>query len=91
MAKEIEREGIPVAVMTALPVIPLSVGASRVVTGVRVEHVCGDPRLTPELDRRLGRRIVETALEALQTEVNQPTRFVPPDDEVVPEIPARAV
>ena len=81
MAKEIERKGIPVAIMTALPVIPLSVGASRVVRGVRVEHVCGDPRLTSELDRRVGRRIVETALQALQTEVDQPTTFVPPDDQ----------
>lgn len=81
MAKEIERKGIPVAIMTALPVIPLSVGASRVVRGVRVEHVCGDPRLTSELDRRTGRRIVETALQALQTEVDQPTTFVPPDDQ----------
>ncbi len=85
MAKEIEKEGIPVAVLTALPVIPLSVGASRVVRGVRVEHVCGDPRLTPDLDRRLGRRIVDTALEALQTEVSQPTRFVPPEEPAIQE------
>ena len=49
--------------------------------GVRVEHVCGDPRLTSELDRRVGRRIVETALQALHTEVNQPTTFVPSDDQ----------
>ena len=55
-----------------------------------MEHVCGDPRLTPELDRRLGRRIVETALEALQTEVDQPTRFVPPEEPVA-EVAASAV
>ena len=84
MAKEIEREGIPVAMMTALPVIPLSVGASRVIRGARVEHVCGDPRLTPELDRRLSRRIV------LQTEVDQPTRFVPPEEPVA-EVATSAV
>ncbi len=86
MAKEIEKTGIPVAVLTALPIIPLSVGAARVVRGVRVEHVCGDPRLTPEVDRKLGRRIVETALEALQTEVDGPTRFVPPDEPLMEEL-----
>ena len=42
LAKEIERAGIPVGMMTAMPAIPLSVGASRVVRGVRVPHVCGD-------------------------------------------------
>ena len=65
------------AILTALPVIPLSVGASRVVQGVRVEHVCGDPRLSPELDRELGTRIVEAGLMALQTHITEPTRFEP--------------
>ncbi len=77
MAKELERLGIPTAIMTALPVIPLSVGASRVVRGVRVEHVCGDPRLTRELDREATTRIVRTALRAVQTAVEGPTIFEP--------------
>ena len=77
MAKEVERAGIPIAIMTALPVIPLSVGSSRVVRGIRVEHVCGDPRLSKELDRDVSRRIVETALRAVQTEVGAPTLFEP--------------
>ena len=65
--------------MSALPMIPLAVGANRVVRGVRVEHVCGDPGLSPELDKALARRIVETAIEALQTPVDGPTEFVPTD------------
>jgi len=77
MAKEIERFGIPVAVLTAIPMIPLSVGASRVVRGIRVEHVCGDPRLSHELDRAVTRNIVATALRAVQTEVDSPTLFEP--------------
>lgn len=85
MAKEIERAGIPVAVMTALPMIPLSVGASRVVRGVRVEHVCGDPGLTKELDRDVTRRVVATALRAVQTEVTAPTLFEPSQSVVVAE------
>ena len=44
--------------MTAMPAIPLSVGASRVVRGVRVPHVCGDPALSEEKDHELRVRIV---------------------------------
>ncbi len=65
--------------MSALPMIPLAVGASRVVRGVRVEHVCGDPGLSEELDRALSRSIVETALRALRTPVDGPTEFQPAD------------
>ena len=77
MSKELAREGINVAVVSAIPMIPLSVEVSRVVRGMRVEHVCGDPNLNEENDRRLMRRIVETALQALQTEVTGPTLFDP--------------
>jgi hypothetical protein len=57
--------------------IPLSAEVSRVVKGVRVEHVCGDPALNQEHDLQLMRRIVETALSAMQTDVAGPTLFDP--------------
>lgn len=60
-----------------MPAIPLSVGASRVVRGVRVPHVCGDPALSEEKDHELRVRIVETALRSLTTEVSRPTLFEP--------------
>ena len=63
--------------VSALPMIPLAVGANRIVRGVRVEHVCGDPALSEEMDRALTRRIVQTALDALQTHVDGPTLFEP--------------
>ncbi len=75
VAKEIERVGIPAAILTAIPLIPLAVGANRVVKGNRVEHVCGNPLLSAEDDRKLQRRIVEKALLALQTPVERPTLF----------------
>ena len=65
--------GIPVAVITALPPLAMQAGANRVVQGVKIEHVCGDPALPPEADRALRRRIVEQALTALGTDVQQPT------------------
>lgn len=69
--------GIPVAMISALPMIPLAVGANRIVRGVRVEHVCGDPGLSEDMDREVGRKIVMTALQALQAEVSGPTLFEP--------------
>jgi hypothetical protein len=63
--------------MSALPSVPLTVGASRVVRGVRVEHVCGDPLVSDEHDAALGARIVNTAIQALQSPVEKPTLFEP--------------
>jgi betaine reductase len=75
MSKEIERVGIPVVVISALPPLALQAGANRVIQGVKIEHVCGDPALPPEADRALRRDLVERALQALQTEVARPTVF----------------
>ncbi len=59
--------------ITALPPLAMQAGANRVVQGVKIEHVCGDPSLSPAADRALRRRLVEHALRALQTPVAQPT------------------
>jgi glycine reductase complex component B subunit gamma len=53
----------------------MQAGANRVVQGVKIEHVCGDPALSPVADRALRRRLVERALQALQTPVEGPTLF----------------
>ena len=65
------------AVISALPPLAMQAGANRVIQGVKIEHVCGDPAQTPELDRRLRRRLVERSLEVLQTAVSGPTLFHP--------------
>ena len=77
IAKEIERAGIPVAVITALTKVAKQAGANRVVTGTNIPYPCGDPNEPPEVDHRIGRAIVECALEVIQTEVDGPTVFVP--------------
>ena len=69
--------GIPTAHISAIWGLPLTTGANRVVRGARLEHVCGDPSLGPEKDHAFGRRIVWTALRALQTPVAGPTLFDP--------------
>ena len=77
IAKEIERAGIPVAFVTSMSMLGKQTGANRTVTGVKIPHPCGDPNLPVEADLALRREIVETALSALQTQVDSPTIFVP--------------
>jgi hypothetical protein len=55
----------------------LTTGANRVIKGARIEHVCGDPTLSPEKDYAFGMRIVSAALEALTVAVPGPTLFDP--------------
>ena len=75
--REIEKGGIPGVLVTAMSMLGKQVGANRVVTGVKIPHPCGDPRLPEEGDRALRREIVKCALKALQTDVSSPTIFVP--------------
>lgn len=53
------------------------VRARRIIKGVSIPHPCGDPALPAELDAKLRKEIVETALKALETDVKEPTVFAP--------------
>ncbi len=77
ISKELDKAKVPVAMISALFPLAEQVGASRIVKGVKIPHPCGDPSLPPEVDSRLRRDIVETALNALQEEVVEPTVFFP--------------
>jgi glycine reductase complex component B subunit gamma len=61
--------------VSALPPLALQAGANRVVKGVKIEHVCGDPSRGPAGDAALRRRIVERCLDAVRTPVASPTLF----------------
>ena len=63
----------------AMPFIAMAANVSRVVQGVKIQHVIGDPKLPRDADEALRLRVVNTALEALQTEVTGPTLFEPPE------------
>jgi glycine reductase len=56
----------PVAVM---------VGANRIVPAAGIIHPLGNADLSADDEKALRRRIVEKALQALKTEVAQPTVF----------------
>jgi len=77
LAREIEREKIPVALITAMSSLGQQMGANRIVKGISIPHPCGDPSVPPETDKAIRRKILQSALEALQTDVGGPTVFTP--------------
>jgi glycine reductase len=77
MSKELEKAGLPVALVSAMFPVAQQVRATRIVKGVSIPHPCGDPTLPAELDARLRKQIVQTALEALKADVKEPTVFSP--------------
>ena len=77
MVKEIERAGIPVVHMCTVTPISMTVGANRIVPTIAIPHPLGNPALTHEEEKALRRKLVETALQALATEVEDQTIFEP--------------
>jgi len=77
MSVELERRGLPTAVISALPPVAQELGANRVVRGVKIPHPCGDPTLEPDLDRALRLRIVRAALASLTQLTTRSTIFDP--------------
>jgi glycine reductase len=74
MVKEIERKLPVVHVCTIVP-ISQTVGANRIIPAIAIPHPFGDPSRTPEEAKIIRRRLVEKALEALQTEITEQTVF----------------
>jgi glycine reductase len=75
MVKEIERAGIPVVHMCTIVPISLTVGANRIVPTVAIPHPLGNPSLDKKEEKELRRKLVERALKALSTEVEEQTVF----------------
>ena len=61
--------------MCTVKSISLTVGANRIVPTIAIPHPLGDPKLDPKEEKALRRKLVERALEALQTEVEDQTVF----------------
>lgn len=75
MVKEIERAGIPVVHMCTVTPISMTVGANRIVPTIAIPHPLGNPNLDFEEEKSLRRKLVERALKALTTEVEEQTIF----------------
>lgn len=65
----IERAGLPIVTITAIPTISKMVGVNRVLQGISVTNVLGDIELASEEERKLRRKYVMRALEILQMEI----------------------
>lgn len=59
---------------TVVP-ISLTVGANRIVPTIAIPHPLGNPALDPVEEKALRRKLVETALTALTTEISEQTVF----------------
>ena len=75
MVKEIERAGIPVVHLCTVTPISMTVGANRIVPTIAIPHPLGNPALSHDEEKALRRKLVERALEALTTEVEDQTIF----------------
>ena len=54
MSKELEKAGLPVALVSAMYPVAEQVRANRIVKGVSIPHPCGDPSLPQR--RRISMR-----------------------------------
>jgi betaine reductase len=61
--------------VTNLVTIAEQVGAPRIVPGRGIPYPSGDPNLPPDAERAWRRTLVEQALAAVATVVEQPTIF----------------
>lgn len=67
MAKEIEKAGILAAHICTIVPISQTVGANRIIPAVAIPHPLGDPAISEEEEKHLRRSLVEKALTALNT------------------------
>jgi glycine reductase complex component B subunit gamma len=78
LAKELERKGIPTALVTAMVSVATGVGASRIIASGRIPHTLGNPDLPPDREREWRKAAVKVALRALATPVQASTVFEVP-------------
>jgi glycine reductase complex component B subunit gamma len=64
----IEKAGLPVVHITAIPTISGVMGIHRVLQGSSVTNVLGDAALAPEQEKKLQRKYVLRALDILRAE-----------------------
>ena len=66
---------MPVVHMASIVPISQSVGANRIIPTVAIPYPLGNPSLPEQDEKAVRRRLVEKALQALQTDVAEQTVF----------------
>ena len=75
VANELEKVGLPTALVTALTPTALMMGVRRIIPGVSITHPLGNPSLPAKREKELRRKIVLKAIESLKARVDEPTVF----------------
>lgn len=75
IAKELDRAGIPNAVITGFTSIAENVGANRIVSGGHFTHPIGNLDLPPDRERDYRRQVLLTALKAVTEMPAGPTVY----------------
>ncbi|MBP1853783.1 glycine reductase [Clostridioides mangenotii] len=75
MVREFEKAGFPIVQMCNLVPVAKTVGANRIVTTVSIPYPMGDPTKSKEEQYKLRYDIIQTALDALTTEIDEQTVF----------------
>lgn len=65
MVKELEKAGIPAALICTLTRIADTVGANRIIPALGIPHPLGDPRLSPNEEKKARKELVAQALRLL--------------------------
>ncbi len=75
MAKELERAGIVTAHICTIVPISKTVGANRIIPAVAIPYPLGDPGKSREEEKVLRRSIIEKAISAMETRIEEQTVF----------------
>jgi glycine/betaine/sarcosine/D-proline reductase family selenoprotein B len=75
MVASIERSGLPVVHITAVPTVSLMIGVSRILQGQSIVNLLGNVKLNGNEEKELRRKYVLRALEILQLDVKEKQVF----------------
>jgi len=75
MAKEIERVGLPAALICAIVPIALTVGANRIIRAIAIPHPMGDPNTEKKEEIEIRKNLLRKALNALASKIEEQTVF----------------
>ncbi|CAK7014106.1 MAG: Betaine reductase complex component B subunit beta [Peptostreptococcus russellii] len=75
MVKVIERSGIPIVQMCNLVPVSSSLGVNKILPTISIPYPLGDPSTPKDIQYRLRYERTKKALEALATEIDEPTVF----------------
>lgn len=77
MVRELERLGLPTAMISPLSSVALSVGANRIIRGTAITHPTGEPGRPRERERDYRLELVRQALGTLQMRLEAARVFEP--------------